>query len=108
MGLLYPPPACWSRGSASLIELGQDNLRIDTPQEKLDGTVVAGMEDMCSMRKEEAFEILLALMRVQTSGLPSVVYAGFAIFLEAIDVGCSLGFSCTGHSPSDLVDVVAL
>jgi len=87
MGLLYPPPACWSRGSASLIELGQDNLRIDTRQGKLDGTVFAGMEDMRGMRKEEAFEILPALMRIQTSGLPSVVYAGFARFLEVIDRG---------------------
>jgi hypothetical protein len=87
MGLLYPPPACYSRGSASLMELGQDNLRIDTPQEKLDGTVVAGIEDMCGMRKEEAFEILLAPMRVQTSSLPSVVYTGFARFLEVIDGG---------------------
>jgi hypothetical protein len=68
-----------------LIELGQGNLRIDTPQEN--GTVVAGVEDMCRMRKEEAFEILLALMRVQTSGLPSVVYTGFARFLEVIDGG---------------------
>jgi hypothetical protein len=108
MGLLYPPPACLSRGSASLMELGQCNLRIDTPQEKLGGTVVAGMEDMCGMRKEEAFEILLAPMRAQTSGLPSLVYTGFARFLEVIGGGCSLEFSCTEHSPSDLVDVVAL
>ena len=104
MGLLYPPLACWSRGSALLIELGQDNLCIDTPQE----TVVTGMEDMCGMRKEEAFEILLALMRIQTTGLLSVVYAGFTRFLEVIDSRCSLGFSCTEHSPSDLVDAVAL
>jgi hypothetical protein len=104
MGLLYPPPACWSRGSASLIELGQDNLHIDTPQE----TVVAGMEDMCGMRKEKAREILLALMRVQRAGLPLVVYAGFVRFLAVIDGRCSLGFSCTEHSPSDLVDAVAL
>jgi hypothetical protein len=67
------------------MELGQDNHRIDTPQGKLDGTVVAGMEDMCGMRKEEAFEILLAPMRVQTSGLPSVGYT--ARFLEVIDGG---------------------
>jgi hypothetical protein len=37
-----------------------------------------------------------------------VVYAGFARFLEVIYGRCSLGFSCIEHSPSDLVDAVAL
>jgi hypothetical protein len=44
------------------MELGRGNLRIDTPQENLDN-MVAGMDDMCGIRREEAFEILLALMR---------------------------------------------
>jgi hypothetical protein len=108
MGLLYPLPACWSRGSASLIELKQDNLRIDTLQEKLDSIVVASMEDMYSIRKEEAFEILLALMKVQTLSLLSVIYTSFAIFLKAINIRCSLSFSCIRHSPFNLINVVAL
>jgi hypothetical protein len=65
------------------------------------------IEDMCGMQKEKAFEILLAL-RVQTAGLLSVVYASFARFLKVINGRCSLGFSCTKHSPSDLVNAVAL
>jgi hypothetical protein len=44
---------------------------------------VAGMEDMCGMREEEAFEILRAPIGVQTSScLPLVVYTRFARFLE--------------------------
>jgi hypothetical protein len=60
------------------------------------------------MRKEEAFKILLALIRAQISGLLSLVYTSFARLLEVISGGCSLGFSCTKHSPSNLVNVVAL
>jgi hypothetical protein len=66
------------------------------------------MEDIYGMRKEKAFEILLALIRVQRAGLPLVVYAGFTRFLKVINGKCSLGFSCTKHSPSDLVNAVAL
>jgi hypothetical protein len=44
---------------------------------------VAGMEDMCGIREDEAFEILRAPMGVQTlSCLPLVVYTRFANFLE--------------------------
>jgi hypothetical protein len=42
--------------------------------------MVAGLDNMCGIRRE-AFEILLALMRAGTSGcLPFVVYTGFARF----------------------------
>jgi hypothetical protein len=75
IGLLYRLPA-----SAALMELGRGNLRIDIPQENLDN-MVASMDDMCGIRREEAFEILLALMRARTSGcLLFVVYTGFARF----------------------------
>jgi hypothetical protein len=49
------------------MELQKGNLRIDPLHGKLDGMAVAGMKDMCGMRKEGAFEILLALMGAQTS-----------------------------------------
>jgi hypothetical protein len=45
MGLLYSPPICWSYRSILLIELGQDNLRINTPQEM----VIIDIEDMCGI-----------------------------------------------------------
>ncbi len=60
------------------------------------------------MQKEEAFEILLALIRVQIAGLLSVVYAGFARFLKVINSRCFLGFSYIKHSPFNLVNAIAL
>lgn len=44
---------------------------------------IINIEDMCGMREEEAFEILRALIRVQTSScLLLVVYTRFVRFLE--------------------------
>jgi len=75
IGLLYRLPA-----SAALMELGRGNLCIDTPQKNLN-KIVMGIDDMYSIQREKAFEILLALIRAQTlSYLLLVIYTGFARF----------------------------